>query len=370
MKILYLSYDWRNMSAIEPAETLRRLTRDGLSPQENEITLLQISRKSYRGSVSSTVEARTIGVNMLHARPFTDAVLGIMALRLCRKERFDAIVCADPSVLWWTRCVRKKPLTVLFMNTLHRTLARRTRRWLRYWYCVAMERLVRSCIDHCLVLSNEGTTYAATYLNVPLRRIHSFVPNTFDELLSPSDPEDIRSRYSISKDTILVLSVSRLEKEKGVDRLITYLANGPADTRCLIVGEGSQYRQLQEECCRLGIERRAHFVGSVAHKNLASYYFAADVVAQFSRSESLGLSVLEAMLLGVPVMVSPVGGLRDSIGVAGERGFSVEDQTQWNVAIEKIKAATPQLMQMKHRAKAYVQDRRSAVTTINQLLTS
>lgn len=133
-----------------------------------------------------------------------------------------------------------------------------------------------------------------------------------------------------------VVFVGRLTPHKGVDRLIDALPNG---ARLTIVGTGGHDRTPPERdypdyLRRLAVGKDVRFVDAAADHELARLYRRAAVVAvpsvqrtcygkQVAVSELLGLSTLEAMASGTPVVASRVGGLAEVV-VDGATGYLVE----------------------------------------------
>lgn len=74
-----------------------------------------------------------------------------------------------------------------------------------------------------------------------------------------------------------------------------------------------------------GIGDRVRFLGNVPHKDLVATYQNADVVANASLSESFGISVVEGMACGIPVVGTRIGGMCESI-VNGVTGMLVEPE--------------------------------------------
>lgn len=116
--------------------------------------------------------------------------------------------------------------------------------------------------------------------------------------------------------------VSRLSREKGVDRLIeaapAVLARHP-DIRFLIVGDGSQKTALQSMCESLGVSHAFEWAGLQPKESLPELYKRMDIVAIPSRFEGFGLTAIEAMSYSKAVIASNVDGLREVIedGISG-----------------------------------------------------
>jgi glycosyltransferase involved in cell wall biosynthesis len=126
--------------------------------------------------------------------------------------------------------------------------------------------------------------------------------------------------YSIPEDAQIVGVIARLEAEKGHRTLLEawplVLAAQPR-AWLLIVGEGSERDSLEAEAASLGISDRVVFTGR--REDVPAVTAALDVSVLPSYREAQGLSVLEAMALGRPVVASRVGGIPEMIedGVSG-----------------------------------------------------
>lgn len=157
-------------------------------------------------------------------------------------------------------------------------------------------------------------------------------------------------------DAINVLFVGRVSPEKGIHTLIEAFAKVAAAeprARLQIVGgratlrpdfivtlsadplvralerfyggsECDDYQTYLDALVRkLNLEDKVRFVGKVAHKELPAWYRAATVVVNPSLSESFGISIVEGMACGIPVVGTKVGGMLETI-VDGETGRSVD----------------------------------------------
>lgn len=147
------------------------------------------------------------------------------------------------------------------------------------------------------------------------------------------------SRKKISKqeqDIITVGTVKTLKHVYGIDILIHALAkvynllqqqNSEFAERIKfrIVGGGEDLAKLQQLAITLGIDHLTTFVGRVEHDAVPQELAKLDIYVALSRQESFGVAVLEAQAVGLPVVVSNVGGLPEVIK-HGETGYLVETE--------------------------------------------
>jgi glycosyltransferase involved in cell wall biosynthesis len=130
----------------------------------------------------------------------------------------------------------------------------------------------------------------------------------------------LREEFGIPEGAPVVGVVARLEAEKGhrtlVDAWPPVLLSHP-DARLLIVGEGSERNSLEAQAASLGIADRVVFTGR--REDVPAVTAALDIAVLPSYREAQGLSVLEAMALGRPVVASNVGGIPEMVedGVSG-----------------------------------------------------
>lgn len=118
------------------------------------------------------------------------------------------------------------------------------------------------------------------------------------------------------KEKIVIGAVARLSREKGIDILIEALAKVKkvlGNAHLLIVGDGDQLSYLKSSACNLKIEDSITWTGKLPWDEAMGYIKLMDVVAVPSRYEGFGLSAVEAMACGKPVVASRVDGLPEAI---------------------------------------------------------
>jgi glycosyltransferase involved in cell wall biosynthesis len=117
--------------------------------------------------------------------------------------------------------------------------------------------------------------------------------------------------------------IGRLTEPKGLQILLDAMAlirdRVPA-VQLVCVGEGPMEASLKASAEELHLERNVHFVGF--QSNVFECLKEMDVLALPSRTEGFGKAALEAMAMGVPVIATAVGGLRELV-VDGETGTLV-----------------------------------------------
>ena len=106
----------------------------------------------------------------------------------------------------------------------------------------------------------------------------------------------------------LLLYVGRLSAEKNLDSLRVWLRTFP-NARLALVGDGPQRKSLEKQFKGLP----AFFAGFLHKEELAGAYASSDIFVMPSRTETLGLVVLEAMCSGLPVVAARAGGIPEMI---------------------------------------------------------
>lgn len=153
------------------------------------------------------------------------------------------------------------------------------------------------------------------------------------EAFAPQPRLQARRRLGIADDAFVVLQLGRLVPRKGIGNVIHAMAalREHAGARLLVVGGESREpdERLTPEIARLralareaGVASLVGFTGRRDPSELPAYYAAADVFVTTPSYEPFGITPLEAMACGRPVVGSRVGGIQFSV-VDGVTGFLV-----------------------------------------------
>lgn len=135
----------------------------------------------------------------------------------------------------------------------------------------------------------------------------------------------------------VVLFVGKFRYYKGLQFLLPALRALPG-ARLALVGEGPMRARLEPMARALGIADRIHWAGEVTDEELPAWYHAADVFCLPShlRSEAFGISQIEAMACGRPVVSTRLATGVPYINRDGETGLTVEPG-QWRALAEGLR---------------------------------
>ena len=127
----------------------------------------------------------------------------------------------------------------------------------------------------------------------------------YKENFSSKDINNLKKKYDIKKKDFVIMTVSRLAKEKSVDRLINNqkeLLKRYPNMKLLIVGDGPDIDKLKMQVCSLNISKNVIFTGKVPLEEIPIYYQLGDVFVTASKSETQGLTVVEAISSSLPIV--------------------------------------------------------------------
>lgn len=195
----------------------------------------------------------------------------------------------------------------------------------RRMLCAIQEQMVPACLNlflrHChyVFAPTEGMKqYLEKACGFDGERI-GVLPTGIEEehfQITGEQKTAIREKYHAEK-IPLFLSVSRMAHEKNVTFLLKSIAGLKVKYgkpfRVLMVGDGPNLGEYQENCRKLGIEDIVVFTGKVPNGEIAPYYAAADAFLFASRTETQGIVVLEAFAGGAPVLALEATGVSDLV---------------------------------------------------------
>lgn len=155
--------------------------------------------------------------------------------------------------------------------------------------------------------------------------------------LPKNDPElnALYEKYTLKRTDFHILSLGRLSEEKSVDLIIKelpVLVTKIPNVKLLIVGDGPYREKLEELASKLNLNDYILFVGRIPHEHVNLYYNLANVFISASKTETQGLTIIEAMAAGLPVIAYDDLNIKDII-FHRETGFVFKTQDELTEAI-------------------------------------
>ena len=130
------------------------------------------------------------------------------------------------------------------------------------------------------------------------------------------DAHTIRAACPFPAVLPVVLTTGRLVPHKGIARLVEAMAHLRGRYALRIVGDGPQRAALEAQCARKGINDPRTLVGRVDEAALHRWLRTAAVSVYLSRHESYGLSLLESIAAGRPVVAADIPAFREHLRFA------------------------------------------------------
>ena len=172
--------------------------------------------------------------------------------------------------------------------------------------------------------------------------------------ITPSDITELRDNLGITDNDTMLLSLSRLAGEKNIQAVIQSLVTvrAQASVKLVIVGSGPYQEKLEKLVEELDLTDIVIFTGLVDNQQTAYYYKAADFFISASTSETQGLTYIESLASGTPVLAVNNPYLKGLI-TDPVFGLLFDDDTQISDTILKALATTPAFDQALYDQKLY-----------------
>lgn len=171
---------------------------------------------------------------------------------------------------------------------------------------------------HSFMISRREMAVFRRYYDTPLDRLHVLPPGIRRDRVLPEDEAEwragLRERYGLAADQKLVLMVGSNFKLKGLDRAIRGFAALPADfarkTVLWVAGQG-RAAPFERLARKLKVDGQVRILG--VRDDVAELLWIADAFLHPAYRENTGTVILEAMVAGLPVVVTDVCGYADYV---------------------------------------------------------
>ncbi len=216
--------------------------------------------------------------------------------------------------------------SVLTIKTMHHYHFGRDIGWQRALYRRAMVYASAQRADAIIANSQNNRDDIVSFLSLPPERV-VIIPEAVDKELfqrpiSESDLEEKMKSYGVSRP--FILNVSSMWRYKNQLRLVEAFARLLKQQRIphqlVLIGGSDQPEysaELDAAIRQTGLQNSIRLLGYLPHAEIIYFYRAAEVFVYPSLFETFGLTLLEAMASGTPIVASDRGSLPEILGEAG-----------------------------------------------------
>lgn len=238
-----------------------------------------------------------------------------------------------------------------YIYTLHgwTSIKKYTKKWFYEWLDAVMAKRA----DRVIAVSHamrENTRLK--YLSISPLVIHNGIPGSEGNHI---DEDDSNLFIGVDKAELRLISIGRLSKEKGYDKLLKAVSHIKAkwkkNVRLFIVGEGPEKSNLVRLSQEYGISDDVSFPGYMnnAFKILKCF----DIFVMSSLTEGMPITLLEAMRAGMPIVVTAVGGISEALE-GGKCGILVPSGNELDLANKIVELYENNLLREELSKKAKV----------------
>ena len=221
----------------------------------------------------------------------------------------------------------------------------------RYRHFAEYERAVfaKDAKTEILMISEVQQPLFIKHYDTPLERFHLLPPGIAQDRRAPPNAAEIREgfrqEFNLAADDLLLVQIGSGFKTKGVDRSLKALAALPAElkkrTRLLVIGQDDP-KVFQLQSATLGLGDNVQFLKG--RSDIPRFLLGADLLIHPAYNENTGTVLLEALVAGLPVLVSKVCGYAHYLAEA-DSGLVLDEpfeQTQLNEYLAHMLTDTAQ----------------------------
>lgn len=177
------------------------------------------------------------------------------------------------------------------------------------------------------------------------------VERFYKEKFSKEKVEALKKKLQIEPTDFVILFVGRMGKEKSVDFLIDAqkdIVKKYKNAKFILIGDGPYLETFQKQAQK--IKQNVLFLGKIPWEEIAIYYQIASVFVTASKTETQGLTIIEAMAASVPVVAVEDESFSNII-IQELNGFVFKGKKQYKKYIETLMTDQDRLLKMGKQAR-------------------
>ena len=309
------------------------LTCAGLHEKGHQVCLVTGADTGPEGSLleearAGGYEVRVVPTLRRAVRPFRDRRAGRDLSRLFAELRPDIVHTHSSKAGILGRLAARRAGVPIVVHTIHGMSFNRTQPVLSRTLYRQADRYCARHTDRIITVADAMTTQAVAAGLGPAHRFITIYSGMRTEWYDPGryDRREVRKRWGVADDEVVVGTVARLFRHKGYEQLIPALARAavhPATRlRFVWIGDGPQRSHYERQLEALGIRSRVIFTGLVAPSEVAELLSGIDILTHASQWEGLPRAVVQAALMEKPAIGFDVDGTPEVI-LPGQTGLLV-----------------------------------------------
>lgn len=278
-----------------------------------EAFTLEVCCLQEAGPLAQEVETEGVPVSVLGQRSNYDPRVLPRLIRFLKRGQFHIVHTHMFDADFWGRLASLAVRVPIRVSTIHST-------YFEYkWKNILADRMLAPYTDHFVAVSRTAMSFTRNNVTIPEEKI-AWIPNpvSAELFVNPTIPEEeldhFCTTWSIDRAAPIIGTIGRLSQEKGHVYLLEaaqrVVERMPA-AQFIIVGEGPLRETLEAQVRRRGLTHRVVFTG--VQKNPLICYRLFDVFVLPSLWEGMPLVLIEAMMGGVPVVATSVGGVQETL---------------------------------------------------------
>jgi glycosyltransferase involved in cell wall biosynthesis len=275
---------------------------------------------------------------------------------LINEEEIDIVHCTMQNSLfygWFSRLFSKRK--VKLVAAIHRTVSQSklgeiSDKYFYRWFLKTCDKIIFVCDTQkeywikkypflskisCVIYNGIDTSY--------------FNPDVYK-----NEKINLRELYNISDNDFVISCIANFRPEKSHEILLKAFSNLKSNTFLFLVGEGRCRPIIEKTVEDNNLSDRVFFLGIL--KDVRPVLAASDVTAIASTSvETFSMAMLESLSMGVPMVVSNIGGLREAI-IPGKTGYlvPVKDWRNYAKALIYFSENKEKAEKMKHNCRELI----------------
>ena len=325
-----------------------------LEKEGHEVFIVTVGNEKLKYTLEEDGKIlRLPSINIPHLYDYKlTSVYPIKAINIIKKMNLDVIHTNVEFTIGTFARVVSIQLGIPLVHTYHTM-------WDDYTHYITknnkvLDTVTKSAVKYLSIFFGDTT---ATELIVPTKKIYDLfkdkykvkknihiVPTGIEtdrfykENFSENEVNSLKKFLGIKKKDFCILTISRIAQEKSIDRLINNhkeLVKKYPNMKFIIVGDGPDLDKLKKLVKDLKLDKNIIFTGKIAFSNVPIYYRLGDVFVTASKSETQGLTVIEAMSASVPVIAVNDESFRNSV-INDLNGYLFDTDEEYINYVSKI----------------------------------